>query len=174
MVRVRLLIWSDSNNDVDDFVYVYLGDDAMIKINLIVVGKLKEKFWTDAVNEYTKRISRFATIKIIELQEGKNLSEEGEEIIKKTTGYVIVTDVNGELIKSEDIANIFAKALNEGKSTISVIIGSSEGLCDKVKLSADKRVSFGRVTYPHQLMRVIACEQIYRALTIMNNVTYHK
>lgn len=146
----------------------------MIKLNVIVVGKLKEKFFTEAVNEYVKRISRFAEVKIIELAEGKSLEAEGEEIIKKLTGTVVVTDVQGTLVSSEDIAKIIKNSALNGKSTISVVIGSSEGLCDKVKKLADHRISFGRVTYPHQLMRVILAEQLYRAMTILNNVTYHK
>lgn len=146
----------------------------MIKLNVIVVGKLKEKFFTEAVNEYVKRISRFAEVKIIELAEGKSLEIEGEEIIKKLTGTVVVTDVQGTLVSSEDIAKIIKNSALNGKSTISVVIGSSEGLCDKVKKLADHRISFGRVTYPHQLMRVILTEQLYRAMTILNNVTYHK
>ena len=146
----------------------------MIKLNVIVVGKLKEKFFTEAVNEYVKRISRFAEVKIIELAEGKSLEAEGEEIIKKLTGTVVVTDVQGTLVSSEDIAKIIKNSALNGKSTISVVIGSSEGLCDKVKKLADHRISFGRVTYPHQLMRVILTEHLYRAMTILNNVTYHK
>ena len=146
----------------------------MIKLNVIVVGKLKEKFFTEAVNEYVKRISRFAEVKIIELAEGKSLEAEGEEIIKKLVGTVVVTDVQGTLVSSEDIAKIIKNSALNGKSTISVVIGSSEGLCDKVKKLADHRISFGRVTYPHQLMRVILAEQLYRAMTILNNVTYHK
>ena len=146
----------------------------MIKVNLIAVGKLKEKFWADAINEYKKRISRFAEFSIIELNEEKTLEKEGDEILKKAKGYVIVMDVMGILIDSPGIADTFLSALNKGKSEISIIIGSSEGLCEDVKKRADKKVSFGRVTYPHQLMRVIVCEQIYRALTIMNHVTYHK
>lgn len=146
----------------------------MIKLNVIVVGKLKEKFFTEAVNEYVKRISRFAEVKIIELAEGKSLEAEGEEIIKKLVGTVVVTDVQGTLVSSEEIAKIIKNSALNGKSTISVVIGSSEGLCDKVKKLADHRISFGRVTYPHQLMRVILTEQLYRAMTILNNVTYHK
>lgn len=146
----------------------------MIKVNLIAVGKLKEKFWADAINEYKKRISRFAEFSIIELNEEKTLEKEGDEILKKAKGYVIVMEVMGILIDSPGIADTFESALNKGKSEISIIIGSSEGLCEDVKKRADKKVSFGRVTYPHQLMRVIVCEQIYRALTIMNHVTYHK
>ena len=146
----------------------------MIKLNVIVVGKLKEKFFTEAVNEYVKRISRFAEVKIIELAEGKSLEVEGEEIVKKLVGTVVVTDVQGTLVSSEDIAKIIKNSALNGKSTISVVIGSSEGLCDKVKKLADHRISFGRVTCPHQLMRVILTEQLYRAMTILNNVTYHK
>ena len=146
----------------------------MIKLNVIVVGKLKEKFFTEAVNEYVKRISRFAEVKIIELAEGKSLEVEGEEIVKKLVGTVVVTDVQGTLVSSEDIAKIIKNSALNGKSTISVVIGSSEGLCDKVKKLADHRITFGRVTYPHQLMRVILAEQLYRAMTILNNVTYHK
>ena len=146
----------------------------MIKFNVVCVGKLKEKYWTDAVNEYVKRVSRFGELKIVELAERRTLVEEGKEILQKAKGYVIVTDVGGELVTSEEIAEITKTALNRGSSEITVVIGSSEGLCDEVKKSADKRISFGRVTFPHQLMRVIVCEQLYRALTILNGVTYHK
>lgn len=146
----------------------------MIKLNLVCVGKLKEKYWTDAVEEYVKRISRFGELKIIELPERRTLEEEGKDILSKAKGYVVATDVKGELIDSEGIAQTLQNALNAGKGEITVIIGSSEGLCDEVKSRADKRVSFGRVTFPHQLMRVIVAEQLYRALTILNGVTYHK
>ena len=146
----------------------------MIKFRLIAVGKLKEKYWTDAVNEYVKRISRFGELSIIELPERRTLEEEGKEILQKVKGYLVVTDVGGELVSSEDIAKITDKAMSSGFGEISVVIGSSEGLSDEVKNAANKRISFGRVTYPHQFMRVIVCEQVYRALTILNGVTYHK
>ena len=146
----------------------------MIKINVIAVGKLKVKFWTDAVNEYAKRISRFASLKIIELPELKTIDSEGEEILKKFVGTVFVLDVKGEEISSEGLAESLNALLVSGKSEVTFVIGSSEGLSERVKKVADKRISFGRVTYPHQLMRVILLEQIYRALTINNHVTYHK
>lgn len=146
----------------------------MIKLNLVSVGNLKEKYWVDAVAEYAKRISRFADIRITEVSEGKTVAAEGEAVLKKLKGYKIITDIGGKLVSSPDIADIMENTLNNGKSEISVVIGGSEGLSDAVKNAADTRISFGRVTYPHQLMRVIVCEQLYRALTIMNHVTYHK
>lgn len=146
----------------------------MIKVNLVVIGKLKETFFTEAVNEYAKRISRFACLKIIELPERKTLTEEGDDVLKKATGLVVVFDVKGEEVTSEGLAKLIENAAINGKSELTFVIGSSEGLSDKVKNAADKKISFGRVTYPHQLMRVIALEQIYRAFTIINNVTYHK
>lgn len=145
-----------------------------MKINLVAVGKLKEAYWADAIKEYTKRIKRYADIYIIELAEGKNLLEEGKEIIKKLVGYVIVTDIGGKLISSTDFADLFATQMVRGNSEFTIVIGSSEGLCEEVKSKADILISFGKVTYPHQLMRVIVSEQIYRAITINNNLTYHK
>lgn len=145
-----------------------------MKIKVIAVGKLKEKFWVDGINEYKKRISRYADFEIVELDEGKNLEEEGKEILKKLSGYVIVTDIEGVLLTSNELAKVFSSQMVNGLSEFSIVIGSSEGLCDKVKQNAHLRVSFGRVTYPHQLMRVMVSEQIYRILAINNNLTYHK
>ena len=146
----------------------------MIKLNVVAVGTLKEKFWTDAVGEYAKRISRYANIKIIEVAEKRTIEEEGKEILKKISGYPIAMDIKGQIVSSEEFAGFFNKKLLEGTSEFSLIIGGSEGLSDEVKKACPTKISFGKVTYPHQLMRVILTEQIYRALTIMNNVTYHK
>lgn len=146
----------------------------MIKLNVVAVGKLKERFFTDAVNEYAKRISRFASLKITEIPEKKTVEEEGTEILKKTSGLTVLTDVKGEAVSSENLAEIIKNACTYGQSEITFIIGSSEGTSEEVKKGVDKRISFGTVTFPHQLMRVILCEQLYRALTIINNVTYHK
>lgn len=146
----------------------------MIKLNVVAVGKLKEWFFTDAVNEYAKRISRFASLKITEIPEKKTVEEEGTEILKKTSGLTVLTDVKGEAVSSENLAEIIKNACTYGQSEITFIIGSSEGTSEEVKKGVDKRISFGAVTFPHQLMRVILCEQLYRALTIINNVTYHK
>ena len=146
----------------------------MIKINIVCVGTLKEKYWTEAIAEYVKRISRYANINIVECPEKKSVEDEGKEIVKKLKGYVIIFDIAGKTVTSPEIAELFADKLNAGKSEFTFVIGGSDGLSDEVKKAGDYAMSFGRVTYPHQLMRVIATEQIYRALTIMNNVTYHK
>lgn len=145
-----------------------------MKINVIAVGKLKEKYLVDAIKEYSKRISRYSEITVIEIPEGKNLVEEGKAIIKKATGFIIVMDIDGQIVTSNEIASTISNCLSGGKSEFSVIIGSSEGLCDEVKSIADIRLSFGKITYPHQLMRVIVFEQFYRAITIIKGLTYHK
>ena len=146
----------------------------MMKINVVCVGKLKEKYWTDAVTEYVKRVSRFGTLTVCELAEKKTLEEEGKDILKNVKGYRILCDVGGELVTSEGLAEMLNGAFVRGNAEVTFVIGSSEGVSDAVRSAADKRISFGRVTYPHQLMRVILAEQVYRALTILNNVTYHK
>ena len=146
----------------------------MKKIRVVAVGKLKEKYWSEAVKEYEKRISRFAEFTIKEIDERRTLQEEGKDILQNLKGYVIVCDVGGELITSEGLSETIEKAFLRGNSEVTFVIGSSEGLAEEVKAKADKRVSFGRVTFPHQMMRVILCEQVYRAMTISNGVTYHK
>lgn len=145
-----------------------------MKIKIIAIGKLKERYWTEAIQEYAKRISRYGEISVIELAEGKNLTEEGKAIIKRATGYIIVMDIQGQIVSSEEIATTLSGCLNSGISEFSIIIGSSEGLSDEVKSIADIKFSFGKVTYPHQLMRVIVFEQMYRAITIIKGLTYHK
>ncbi|MFA6865892.1 MAG: 23S rRNA (pseudouridine(1915)-N(3))-methyltransferase RlmH [Clostridia bacterium] len=145
-----------------------------MKINIIAVGKLKEKYLTDAIKEYTKRISRFAKIEIIELNEEKTLEIEGDNILNKAKGCLIVFDLKGKLVTSLEYADIFESRMVQGQSEFSLVIGSSEGLAKKVVDKADIALCFGLVTYPHQLMRVIVAEQTYRAMTINNHITYHK
>ena len=146
----------------------------MLKINIVCVGTLKEDYWVKAIQEYTKRISRFATINIVEVAEKDTIEKEGEQLISKAKGYLIALDKDGSLLSSENLAEKLDKLLVQGKSEISFIIGGSDGLSAKVKNSCNEMISFGKVTYPHQLMRVILTEQIYRALTINNHITYHK
>lgn len=146
----------------------------MIRLNLLCVGTLKERYWTEAVAEYAKRISRFASFRCAEVPEKRTVEEEGRELLRKASGYKIAFDLKGDIVTSEDFAGIFQRCLNAGRSEITLFIGGSEGLSEEIKSACDIRVSFGRVTFPHQLMRVIASEQIYRALTIMHNVAYHK
>lgn len=157
-----------------------------MNIDIITVGKIKEKYFTQAVEEYQKRLSRFVKFTIIEVPDEKIpdnasnkvklsiLEKEGEKILAKIKdGYIIALCVEGKQISSEEIADLFSKvSLNH--SRITFIIGGSLGLWDKVKARADLRLSFGKITLPHQLMRVILSEQIYRGFKILNNETYHK
>jgi len=155
----------------------------MLKIKLVVVGNIKEKYFTDAIIEYKKRLSRFVDLEIQELQEGSkqtksNVEEikkfESDLILKAISGYIIVLDRQGTMVSSEDIAEIIDTLSVQGSSKITFVIGGSHGVDDRVLKAANKKISFGKVTYPHQLMRVILLEQIYRAETILNNITYHK
>lgn len=145
----------------------------MIKINIVCVGKIKEDFYRDAVAEYSKRLSRFCKLEIIELPEGKSLKEEGEVILKRAQGYIIALCIEGERLSSAGLASKI-KALCDGGQTISFIIGSSCGLSAQVKSAARLKLSFSDMTFPHQLMRVILCEQIYRAFMINGGGEYHK
>lgn len=149
---------------------------------ILCVGKIKEKFLIDGINEYKKRIEGFQKIEIVELKEyntsdiSKNIENEGAEILNKITKdeYVITLEILGR--KLDSIA--FSKKLEElpiyGKSKITFIIGGSNGLSQMVKDRSDYKLSFSDMTFPHQLMRLILVEQLYRAITIMNNKEYHK
>ena len=145
----------------------------MQKIYFVVVGKIKESFYREAVAEYVKRLSRFAKVEIKELPEGVNLEAEGEDILRACKGYVIALAVEGEKLSSEGLAKKIGKLTNEGKE-ITFVIGSSCGLVEKVKKTADYKLSFSDMTFPHQLMRVILAEQVYRAYMINAGATYHK
>ena len=156
-------------------------------VTIITVGKLKEKFFQDAVSEYLKRLSRFAKVKIIEIpdekipeyasekQKAQILEREGKEILSylKEGTYFVTLCVEGKTLSSEDFAaKISDAAMQCGKITFA--IGSSMGLSPEVKSRSSLRLSFGRMTLPHQLMRVVLTEQIYRAFKINANETYHK
>ena len=152
----------------------------MITINLVCVGNLKEKFWKEACAEYSKRLSRFCKLNIIELEEQNNLStpqktleKEGENIIAHLSGKSILMAIEGKQVSSEELAKKMIDWQNQS-STVTIIIGSSHGVSEKVKTAVNEKISFGRVTYPHNLMRVILLEQIYRAFMINSGSSYHK
>ena len=154
----------------------------MLKINLIAMGDIKEKYFKDAIEEYKKRISRFAEIKIIELKENapKNngeilacLKKDAEEIKKHIKGYPICLDIKGKMLTSEELAKKI-DALSLSSSEISFIIGASNGIDEEIKKICKEKISFSPMTFPHQLMRVIFLEQLYRSFTILNNIAYHK
>lgn len=145
----------------------------MQKVNIVCVGKIKESFYREAVAEYAKRLSRFVSFSVREIAEGKNLEEDGREILRAAKGYVIALCVEGKKLSSEALAAEVKKQYDRG-AEVTFIIGSSCGLCDEVKNAADFKLSFSDMTFPHQLMRVILCEQIYRAYMINSGSEYHK
>ena len=151
----------------------------MKNIDVTCVGKLKEKFFADAVGEYSKRLSKFCKLTVTELEDSAREDEvkrESDAIEKsyKPGEYRILCDIGGELVSSESLAQTLETAYAGGVSRVRFIIGGSRGVDERIRKSADKRISFGRVTYPHQLMRVILLEQIYRAFTIVEKMPYHK
>lgn len=151
-----------------------------MKIYIVAVGKIKEKFFTDAILEYKKRLSKFCELEIIEVAEKsmetnlvKKASDESELLINACKGTIVLLDIQGKQISSPELAQIIDKtSLNS--STISFVIGGSNGVSDKLKQKANYIISFGKVTYPHQLFRVVLTEQIYRAFTINAGLPYHK
>ncbi len=154
----------------------------MIDINLIVVGKIKEKYLQDGIDEYLKRIKPFCNLKLIEVKESnffetdKNLSSEASLILNyiKKDDYVVTLEIEGKMLTSVELAQKIESHYSYSPKTLTFIIGSSDGLSDEVKKRSDYKLSFSKMTFPHQLMRMIFLEQIYRALTIINNRKYHK
>ena len=159
-----------------------------MNISVICVGKIKEKFYRDALEEYTKRLSKFANISIIEVEDEETpqkasekeelqiKDKEGKRILAKISdsSYVYTLEIEGKKLSSEGLAEHLKCRMNEGKSRICFIIGGSLGLSDEVKKRSDFKLSFSDMTFPHQLMRVILSEQIYRSFKIINNEPYHK
>lgn len=152
-----------------------------MKINIIATGKLKERYFSDAVNEYVKRSSRFGDVRVTELPDapqGKTAAEqsriESAQLLDKAKGYLIAMDGRGEQITSEELASLISARGLDGTKEISFLIGGSHGHTDGLRARADKLISFGRITLPHQLFRVVLAEQIYRALTIIAGTPYNK
>lgn len=158
-----------------------------MKVSIICVGKIKEKFFNDAIGEYKKRLSRFCDFEITEIpdlaipdnasaaEKEKIKKREGEKILDKLRGnpYVVSLCIEGKTLSSEELAKTMADA-TQITSHIAFVIGGSLGLSDEVKTKSKLRLSFGRMTLPHQLMRVVLTEQIYRSFMINANTEYHK
>ena len=145
----------------------------MQKIYIVCVGKIKEKFYTDAAQEYLKRLSRFAKVEVREVAECRNLEEEAALILKAAKGRIVALCIEGKKFSSEELA-AYIKELTDTGSECTFIIGSSCGLSDEVKDKANLKLSFSDLTFPHQLMRVVLLEQIYRAFMINGGGEYHK
>ena len=159
-----------------------------MKITILGVGTIKEKYFIDAIKEYSKRISKYSKVDFITLNDEAipdNASEkeeeqikikEGEKIIKEipTNSYKIALDLKGEMLDSVELAKKISNICTYGSSNIVFIIGGSLGLSQDVIKSVDYKLCFSKMTFPHKLMQVILLEQIYRAFKINNNETYHK
>jgi len=150
-------------------------------IKIITVGSIKEKYLKDAIEEYTKRISKYTNIEIIEVKDeglvepNKSLVLEEEKILKHINDkdYIITLEIEGKELSSTEFADKLDKITLEA-STITFIIGGSYGLSENIKSKAKFHLSFSKMTFPHQLFRVLLLEQIYRAFKINNNESYHK
>lgn len=150
-------------------------------IKIICIGKIKEKYFIDAINEYCKRLQKYTKLKIIELpdeglvEKTKAINIEGENILKHldSKDYIISMDIAGKQMSSIDFAKKI-DGISQFNSNITFIIGFSYGLSDKIKDLSNFKMSFSEMTFPHQLFRVILLEQIYRSYKINNNEQYHK
>ena len=159
-----------------------------MKITLITVGKIKEKYFADAIAEYAKRLSRYCKLDIVEVADEKTpdgaseslenqiKEKEGERILSKIPdgAYVVALAIEGKQLDSEELADKMEKWNVNGVSHLVFIIGGSLGLTSKVLNRADFKLSFSKMTFPHQLMRVVLLEQVYRSFRIRNNEPYHK
>lgn len=145
----------------------------MQKINIVCIGKIKEEFYRAALSEYLKRLSRFAKVEVKELQEGKNLEEESESVLRNLKGFTIALCIEGKKLSSEGLAAEIKRVCDRGEE-LTFVIGSSCGLAQSVKDAANLKLSFSDMTFPHQLMRVVLAEQIYRAFMINSGSEYHK
>ncbi|MBC2850527.1 23S rRNA (pseudouridine(1915)-N(3))-methyltransferase RlmH [Cetobacterium sp. 8H] len=155
-----------------------------MNINIICVGKIKEKYIIDGIQEFSKRLQAFGKLKIIELKEDGNdinrtISIEKEskailETLEKNKGFKVLLDIQGKNFSSEEMATQIEKIGVNGDSTINFIIGGSYGTSDTLRKAVDLKLSFSKMTFPHQLMRLILIEQIYRWFSIIKNTKYHK
>lgn len=159
-----------------------------MKITILCVGKVKEKFYREALDEYAKRLSKYCKFEVIEVADEKTpdkasitveeniKKKEGERILAKLKedSYVCTLEIGGKEYDSLSFASFIEKSGINGISHITFIIGGSLGLSDEVSRKADSKISFSKMTFPHQLMRVILSEQIYRGYRIINNEPYHK
>ena len=153
----------------------------MTRIEIIAVGRIKERFYSDAIAEYAKRLSAYVRFDITELKDESEgtagiLDKEGERIAAKLSdkAFKAVLAIEGKMLDSEGFSALIEEKQNSGISHIQFVIGGSEGLSDEIKHRADMLISFSRMTFPHQLMRLILSEQIYRAYRIMRHEPYHK
>ena len=144
-------------------------------IKILCVGKIKEKYLNDLINDYKTRITKYSKIEIVEIKDSDIFKESGE-ILKNINDkdYNIIMDIKGKMIDSVELSALIDKTFTSGYNTITFIIGASNGVTDEVKNRCNYRLSFSNLTFPHGLFRGILLEQIYRSFKILNNESYHK
>ena len=157
----------------------------MIKVNVVAVGKVKEKYFADGISEYAKRLTRYCEFKMIEVSE-ENFTKfdeglvstikekEAERILPHLKGYVVAMAIEGKKYTSEKFAKLIKDVADRGSGVITLVIGGSYGLSDRVKNRADELLSFSDMTFPHTMFRLMLTEQIYRAFSINSGSSYHK
>lgn len=157
----------------------------MVKINLVAVGKVKEKYFADGISEYAKRLSRFCEFKIVEIAE-ENYNKvddktieiikerEADRILPHLKGYVFSMAIEGKTSSSQGLADKLNCLISDGNGVITFVIGGSYGLSDRIKKSSNELLSFSEMTFPHTLFRLMLTEQIYRAFSINTGSAYHK
>lgn len=148
----------------------------MLRVSVLCIGKLRERFYTDACEEYIKRLSRYCSLEVTELPETGDIVRDGNAMLAKlpTGAYVVALCVEGRLFSSEELSKYISDYALRGGSRICFLIGGSDGLSPEVKDRSDLRLSMSRMTFPHHLARVMVLEQIYRAFTIAEGGKYHK
>lgn len=159
-----------------------------MKITILTVGRIKEKFFSDAISEYSKRLSKYCSLEIVQVADEKTpdgasevLNEqirekEGERLLSKIkeTSFVVTLEIEGKMLDSVELAEMLEEKMVQGESHLIFVIGGSLGLSKAVRKRADKTLSFSKMTFPHQLMRVILLEQLYRSFRIIKGEPYHK
>lgn len=149
----------------------------MKKLEILCVGKIKEPYFRDGIAEYVKRLSRFCEVTVTELpdcaDDGRAAETESKALLARMNGFTVLTDLRGKELDSERFSELICGAYQTSPK-VQLIIGGSRGVSDEVRARANATVSFGRMTYPHRLMRLIAAEQLYRAFCISEGTSYHK
>lgn len=159
-----------------------------MKITILAVGKLRERFFTEAVAEYSKRLSKYCTLEILQVADEKTPDGAGEAVNEqirekegarllakiKETSFVITLEINGNRLDSVELADMLQEKMVHAESSLVFVIGGSLGLSEAVRRRSDYALSFSKMTFPHQLMRVILLEQLYRSFKILKGEPYHK
>lgn len=150
-----------------------MGVLLLKRLRILCVGKASKPFCRDGCNEYLKRLNGFYDVTVVELSEQPTVRKECDELLRRIGGAFVLMDIGGEQLSSEKLAEL-VKTEHERSDELTFVIGGAAGVDERVRAAAKRRVSFGAVTYPHQIARLLLCEQLYRAATIIKGIPYHK